>query len=161
ANRGLFSNSLRHTRIARRLTHDNRNVFLDALCENIEFGICIIQADHEAASEHGLAALAAGEKAGRKTLLRAILGNLGSWYYELGDFDRASEYLEKVATRQFGSGRSLHATGAAEGLSRVRLSQGRLDECGVLLDVIDATAEPHRSYVFREAHLTRARLFAE
>jgi transcriptional regulator with PAS, ATPase and Fis domain len=164
ARRGLFSNARRHTSIARNLLQDFPHAYYEAFAENIALGISVMQSEFESARIHGHRAMELCERAGLALLFRASMGNLGSLYYALGDFDAAVEYLQRglidPSMRYFGP----YGNAALEGLARVHLMQGHVDTCRELLERIDAsvlTDEDRSSYVYREAELTRAYLLAK
>ena len=160
ANRGLFSTARRHVRIAREIGKQVQNPYLDATAELIEFGICILQSDYDEARIHGAAAVELSKKSERAYTIRGAQGNLGNWYYAIGDSETASQLLETAATGELSAGLSHNTTAALESLSRVRLAQNRLAESQELLDRIDGSVETQHSYTHRWSELTRALLLA-
>src|SRR5262249_9647093 len=128
ARRGLLSNARRHLELAKKLLRESPQAYLEALAENIALGIAIVGSEFDVAKVHGTQAIAIAERAGLSMIMRIAVGNVGNLLYALGNFERASEYLEKVFVdrpeRELGPA----ALAALEGLARVRLAQGRLDE---------------------------------
>ena len=109
----------------------------------------------------GFHALAVAEQAGVIKLKRAILGNLGNLFYELGDFERATAYFEKALGAPPGTGSTTWAL--LESVARIHLILGRNDHCLAVLDRIEADAPTELdrlSYEIRYAAHTRIHLLA-
>jgi tetratricopeptide (TPR) repeat protein len=70
-------------------------------------------------------------------IYRASLGNVGTLHCALGNFDKAIEYFERALIALPSSGAMNNAR--LDSMARVHLLQGRLDECGELLDRVDAS----------------------
>ena len=68
-------------------------------------------------------------------MCRASLGNLGNLYYSLGDYERAIDYFGRSTKTLTSDGETNNWS--LESIARVRLSQGRFDECRQLLDEIE------------------------
>src|SRR5436190_924738 len=135
AKRGLLERASRHATLAFGLLSQNSNCWLASMAENLMLAISLMRSDLKGALPHGLRSAELAEKSGSAIMLRASFGNLGNLYYLLGDFDKAIEYFDKGV-------RSLPSSGDArnwslESSARVRLSQGRLDDCERLLDETD------------------------
>src|SRR5262249_50679599 len=110
-----------------------------------------------AALPHGMKALSLAEESGNATVRRASLANLGYCFYSLGEFDRAIDYFERAARTLPSSGDS--NISRLETVARVRLSQGKFDECSALLDQIEralSSSEDRTLYGQRYAVFTRA-----
>ena len=160
ARRELLANAKRHLTIARRLLDTKPNTYLEAFAANMEFGMAIMQSDYEAARLHGNAALECAEKAGLALMTRAIEGNLGALHLAVGEFEIAERYLVRAAACESGGGVGHNGFAPLETLASLRLIQGRLGECSDALDIIQTAAKDRRTYVFRDAELTRSRLLA-
>ena len=93
--------------------------------------------------------------------IRAALGNVGNLFYELGQFDRATEYFERALLA--GPSNSTHASALLDSMARACLMEGRFEECGAILDRVEATIQREDDrglYGHRYAQLTRAHLLA-
>lgn len=159
AKRGLLERASRHVGLATGLLSQNTNCWLESMAENLMLAIGLMRSDLKGALPHGLKAAELAEKSGSAIMLRASLGNLGNLFYLLGDFEKAIEYFEKGVN-------SLPSTGdtknwSLESSARVRLSQGRLDDCERLLDEIESSIkcdEDKRLFAHRYAAMARALL---
>ena len=92
---------------------------------------------------------------------RACLGNLGNLYFLVGEFDKSNEYFEAAIKALPSPGDNYNA--GMDGFARVRLAQGRLEECGRLLDQIDSvfhTPKDQVLYAHRYSKLTRTQLLS-
>ncbi|HJZ66702.1 MAG TPA: hypothetical protein VKF81_01050, partial [Blastocatellia bacterium] len=158
ARRGLLSNARRHLALAKSLLRDNPQAYLQALAENMALGIAIEQSEFEAATGHGSVAIEIAERAGLPLIVRNAVGNVGNLFLALGDFERASEHLERVLVARPQQRLGPDTLAALEGLARVRLAQGRFDECKDALDRIEARIDDRPSHFYRDAQLTRAYL---
>jgi transcriptional regulator with PAS, ATPase and Fis domain/tetratricopeptide (TPR) repeat protein len=161
AKRGLLDNARRHSAIARRLLAASPNAYLEAFCSNLELAICVLLSQFDVAEASGDMAAKSANQSGVAKLRRAVLNNMASLFCETGQFERATEYFEKALTASelYGT----HAWAIHDGMARVHLLQGRLDECAELLDRIECTIqnEDKRTlYGYRYAALTRAQLLA-
>src|SRR4029077_9436781 len=108
------------------------NSWLEAMAENLVFAIGLLRSDFSQGPSRGLRALTLAEKCGRGPMCRSRLGNLGNFFYRCGDFDRAVESFERaLSTTEVGGERN---NAILESLARVRLIQGDVDGCAVLLN---------------------------
>jgi DNA-binding NtrC family response regulator len=83
-------------------------------------------------------------------------------FYAIGDFEKAVQFFERALAALPSTGEKTNAS--LDTLARVRLSQGRFDDCAILLDRIDASVRSDRDrtlYAHRHAELTRAELLAD
>ena len=89
------------------------------------------------------------------------VNNLASLYCEVGQFDRANRCFESALAASEING--THSSAIYDGMARVRLLEGRLDECAELLDRVECSIQSDDDrtlYGYRYAALTRAQLFA-
>jgi tetratricopeptide (TPR) repeat protein len=162
AKRGLLRNAGKHTRIARRILNTFPNLYLEALSENLELALAVLRSQFDAGRVCGLRAVELAERSGVKSIYRASVANLGNLFYAVGEFDRAVQFFERALAALPSVGAKTNAS--LDTLARVRLSQGRLDDCVALLDRIDSSlrTEQDRSlYAHRYAELTRVQLLAD
>ena len=162
AKRGLLRNAGKHTGIARRILKTSPNFHLEALTENLELALAVLRSQFDAGRVCGLRAVELAERSGVKSIYRASVANLGNLFYAVGEFDRAIQFFERALAALPSVGAKTNAS--LDTLARVRLSQGRLDECAALLDRIDSSLRTERDrslYAHRHAELTRAQLLAD
>src|SRR5439155_19004214 len=133
--RGLFESGIRHTKLAEQLLAEAPNLWLESVATNTQFAASLLLCDFDAALRHGQHSLRLTEQSHRADSRRACLGNLGNLCYLTGRFDEAIDYFERAIATLPSSGEFCNA--ALETLARIRLVQGRNDECGRLLDRID------------------------
>jgi len=160
--RGSMEGARPHLEIARRLLRDVPNAYLEAFAENFELAICILRSEFEEGKRHGLRAIALAEEATAANIWRAAIGNMGNLYYALGDPEQAIDCFDRALTVTPLPRRGTKYNAALETIARIRLLQGRLDECESLLDSIERsirTDEDRMFYGHRCAELTRADLF--
>jgi DNA-binding NtrC family response regulator/tetratricopeptide (TPR) repeat protein len=159
AKQGRLQGAYRHGLTALRLLRDVPNVWLESFAENLLTAICLLRSDFNSGLLHGLRAFQLAEQSGSAGMRRATAGNLGNLYYWSGDFDGALDYFDR-AVRSFPTGGDTR-NWSLESIARVRLSQGRLDECEVLLNEIDDSIvrpEDHKLFAHRYAAMARATL---
>jgi len=161
AKRGLLENAKRHTALARRILRASPNVYLTAFVANLDLAFAVMRSEFDVAKNCGLRAVHLVEQSGNGKLTKAVLGNMGNLYCELGDFDRASAYFEEALATPPEKG--VNTTAILESLARVHLLRGRADACLSVLERIESTirAEQDRlSYEQRHSALTRIHLLA-
>ena len=161
AKRGLNDNARRHSAIANRLLAGSPNAYLEAFCSNLELAISVLLCQFENAETCGELASNSAEHSGVAKIRRAVLNNMASLFCEMGQFDRATEYFERafVISENFGT----HSSAICDGFDRVRLLQGRFDECAELLERVERliqSDEDRALYGYRYAALTRAHLLS-
>ena len=162
AKRGLLRNAGKHTGIARRILKTSPNLYLEALSENLELALAVLRSQFDAGRECGLRAVELAERSGAKSIYRAAVANLGNLFYAIGEFEQAVEFFERALAALPSIGAKTN--GSLDTLARVRLSQGRFEDCVVLLDRIDSSLRTERDrtlYAHRYAELTRAQLLAD
>jgi transcriptional regulator with PAS, ATPase and Fis domain/tetratricopeptide (TPR) repeat protein len=161
AKRGLLDNARRHSAIAKRLLAASPNAYLEAFCSNLELAVCVLLSQFDVAEALGDMAAKSANQSGVAKLRRAVLNNMASLFCETGQFERATEYFENALTASEVYG--THAWAIHDGMARVHLLRGRLDECAELLDRIECSIENEDKrtlYGYRYAALTRAQLLA-
>ena len=161
AQRGLLENASRHTLLARRILKTSPHVYHEAVCGNLELGIAVLRSEFDVAKECGLRALKLAEQSGVVRVQKAILGNLGNLFCELGEFDRATEYFETVLASP---PIIVSQAGAVlESLARIHSIQGNADSCLAALDRIESlyVDQDRIAYEHRYAAHTRLRLLAD
>jgi len=161
AKRGLLENARRHSAIARHVLSTSPNTYLEAFCNNVDLAISVLLCQFDDAKAFGALATELAEQAGVAALYRASLGNVGTLHCAVGNFDRAIEYFERALIALPSSGPMNSAR--LDSMARVRLSEDRLEECGELLDRVEASIrsdEDRALYGHRYAELTRAHLLA-
>jgi tetratricopeptide (TPR) repeat protein len=127
AKRGLVDNARRHTSMARRILKTSSNVYLSAFTANQDLALAVIRSEFDAARECGQRAIELAEQSGVAKLRKAVFGNLGNLYVELGEFDRARKYFESALSIPPVNGSN--TTAILESLARVHLLQDRVDSC--------------------------------
>ena len=161
AKRGLVDNARRHSALARRILATSPNSFLEAFCNNLDLAISVLLCQFERAQAFGSQATESAERSGVAKIRRAVLSNLASLYCEVGEFDRANRCFESALAASEING--THSSAIYDGMARVRLLEGRLDECAELLDRVECSIlsdDDRTLYGYRYAALTRAHLFA-
>ena len=162
AKRGLLRNAARHAGIANSILSTVPNLYLEAFSENLALALAVLRSQFAAGRNHGLRAVELSELSGVKSIYRASVANLGNLFYATGDFERAVEFFERALAALPSTGEKTNAS--LDTLARVRLSQGRLDDCSALLHQIETAVrcEQDRTlYAHRHAELTRAQLLAD
>ena len=162
AKRGLLQNAKRHASLARRILRASPNVYLAAFAANLDLAFAVMRSEFDIAKNCGLRAVDLAEQSGTGKLTKAVLGNMGNLYCELGDFDRASAYFEEALATPPEKG--VNTTAILESLARVHLLRGRNDACLSVLERIESSihAEQDRlSYEQRHSALTRIHVLAQ
>jgi tetratricopeptide (TPR) repeat protein len=157
--RGLFQSALRHATLAISLLTASPNAWLEAVAENIRLAYCIVHSDHLAGLSHGFRALELAERSAAARTCRACLGNLGSLFYALGEFDRAVAYFERAIAALPSAGENRNAN--LDNIAKIRLTQGRLGESDLLLARIRESIRNDNElalYAHRHSQITRIRL---
>ena len=161
AKRGLLDNAKRHTALARRILQVSPNIYLEAFIGNVDLGIGVLRSEFDHARAIGVRAAELAKLAGAIKIYRAIVGNLGNLFFEMGDFERASEYFQISVTGPPPKG--AFASAVLDSLARVHLVQNRMDSCDSVLDQIESSIQVEQdrlSYEHRHAALTRLHLLA-
>ncbi len=161
AKRGLVRSAERHTRLGFQILSSVPNLWLDSIANNTSVAVAIILSEVERGFSFGRRALQLAKQSGAVAMQRACLGNLGNLYFAIGEFDKAIEHFELAIAALPSPGDNYNA--GVDGIARVRLLQGRLDECAELLDQIDScfrTPKDLALYGHRYSKLTRTQLLA-
>ena len=161
AKRGLLENAKRHTSLARRILNTSPNAHLEAFTGNLDLAIAVLRCEFDEAKDLGARAVRSAEESGVAKIRRAVLGNMGNLFYELGEFDQALEYFESALAGPPTGGATVIAI--LDSLARTHLNRGRLQACSETLDRIESSmsAEQDRlSYECRYSALTRINLLA-
>jgi len=161
AKRGLLDNAKRHTSIARRLLKTSSNVYLAAFIANQDLAFAVLRSEFDVAKECGQRAIKLADQSGVGKLRKAVFGNMGNLYSELGEFDRATQYFESALSIPPANG--ANTTAVLESLARVHLLQDRVDSCLAVLDRIESSIHVEQdrlSYEQRYSALTRIHLLA-
>ena len=161
AKRGLLENARRHSAIARHILSSSPNIYLEAFCNNLDLAISVLLCQFDDAQAFGVRATELAEQSGVAAIYRASLGNVGTLHCAVGNFDKAIEYFERALVAL--PSRGAMNSARLDSMARVHLLEGRLDECGELLDRVDASIrsdEDRALYGHRYAELTRAHLLA-
>jgi len=161
AKRGLLTSALWHVKRSQELLVSAPNAWIEAQIEFTKTNIAVLLADYRSALRHGSHAVELAEQSGGAACRRTCLGNLGFVYYSLGHFEEAVDCLERAIAILPSAGEHNHAL--VDTLARIRLAQGRLEDCRNLLDKIEAGIQFARDrmlYPHRHAALTRANLLA-
>jgi DNA-binding NtrC family response regulator/tetratricopeptide (TPR) repeat protein len=159
AKRGLLHSARRHTNLGLRLLSPLSNLWLESLAENNYAAIAIMSSDLSEALNHAERARALSEQSGAAAMLRASVGNLGTIYHLMGEFDRATEYLQLAVSLSPSAGEFSNA--ALDALARNYLVQGRLDQANEYVDKVEiAIASPNDRVLYpnRYSLLTAAEL---
>jgi len=98
AKRGLLDNARRHTSMARRILKTSSNVYLSAFTANQDLALAVIRSEFDVARDCGQRAIELAEQSGVAKLRKAVFGNLGNLYVELGEFDRATKFADDFKT---------------------------------------------------------------
>ena len=157
AKRGLLKNAERHSRVGQQLLAHAPNVWLDTMVENTLLCTSLLLSDFDGASRHARRALQLAEQSGGVVVRAMTITNYGSLLHQVGRFDEAIEHHRRaLAIMPVDSDTS---TAALESIAKAHLAQGQLDECGRILDEVDAAlhADPDDSnYLRRYTEFTRA-----
>jgi tetratricopeptide (TPR) repeat protein len=131
------------------------NVWLEQLCAVNAFCIEFSSSDLRRAEEHLKRARALAEVTG--SLEPIIANNTGHLQLQLGKFGQAETTLKRIADQS--AGEVLQST--LDGLARLYLALGRLDDCEHALDSLTELAKKADlapSFPFRSSLITRIRL---
>ena len=161
--RGSIDSAVPHVDTARRFLLSAPNAYLEAFVANFELAISVLRSEFGEAEQHGHRAIALAEQSGAAMIWRAAIGNMGNLYYALGDAERAIEYFDRALTKTPLPRKGIKYNAALETIARIRLLQGRLEDCETLLDSIEASLRSDDDRMFyghRCAELTRAELLA-
>jgi transcriptional regulator with PAS, ATPase and Fis domain/tetratricopeptide (TPR) repeat protein len=161
AKRGLLKSAERHTSLGLQILSSVQNLWLESIAHNTSAAVAIMLSEVERGFSRGRRALHLAQESGAVAMQRACLGNLGNLYFAIGAFDKAVEHFEMANAVLQSRGDNYNA--GVDGIARVRLSQGNLEECGRLLDQIDEsirTPKDHVLYGHRYSKLTRTQLLA-
>jgi tetratricopeptide (TPR) repeat protein len=159
AKRGLLENARRHTALARRILKGSPNAYLEAFTGNLDLAIAVLCSEFDVAKECGHRAAELAELSGVAKIRRAVLGNMGNLFCEIGEFDRATECFERALDAPHVDGAL--TWGLLDSLARVHLIKERFDACGKALDRIESAfnvEQDRLSYELRYATLTRIAL---
>jgi len=162
AKRGLIGNARRHLRLALRLLDRLQSPGLEARAANIEVALAIIGWDFQEGLTWVRRATELADLSGEASCYATSLGNLGNLLYLAGQFEESTEYHER-ALQSFPPESDGHCAGL-ESMARIRLAQGRLDECEQLLDQVERSIhwpEKRLRYVYRHTLLTRVNALAK
>src|SRR5471030_746058 len=140
AKQGLLSSARRHARLGLALLAEHPNAWLVALAELIEVAIAIMRVDIPEGIRHADRSVEFAVRSGAAQTIGSARGNLANLEYLAGHYDRALELFDAYLP-DFVPYRESYV-GTLDALGYVRLSQNRLDECGVLLDQIVAVTAP-------------------
>ncbi len=161
AKRGLLNSALWHVERSQQILSSAPNAWIEAQIEFTKTNIAVLQADYRSALRNGRHAVELAERSGGAACRRTCLGNLGFVFYLLGQFDEAVAYLERAIAILPSTGENHNAL--VDTLARIRLAQGRTDDCRGLLDKIEEGIQvpgDRMVYPHRHATLTRAGLLA-
>jgi DNA-binding NtrC family response regulator/tetratricopeptide (TPR) repeat protein len=161
AKRGLLNSALWHVKRSQQILASAPNAWIEAQIEFTKTNIAVLQADYRSALRNGRHAVELAERSGGAACRRTCLGNLGFVFYLLGQFDEAVAYLEGAIAILPSAGENHNAL--VDTLARIRLAQGRMNDCRVLLDKIEEGIQvpgDRMVYPHRHATLTRASLLA-
>ena len=156
---GFLQSAERRSLLALSLLNSEPNVWLQAVAKNTLVAVAILRSDVEAGLVIGGEAADLSERCQAASSLRATHGNLGFILFLKGNFERASEHLERAidALRP----EDHNGLGVFDTLARMRLAQGRLEDCEMLVERIEQsvrTVKDRTLYGYRHVLLTKARL---
>jgi len=151
---GRLRSAIRLGAIAKRFLAISDNVWLRALAENLDIAVRVVGGDASGGLEQGEIALELAEQSGVASTMRACLGNIANLYYLRGHSDIAVGFFERALTTLPSEGEKTAAI--LESIARIKLDQGKLDECRRLLNSIvqSVSNDADRAlYAHRHAHL--------
>ena len=157
--RGSVHSARRHVALANRLLTDHPNLWLSSLVENICLALAIMTSEFELAEVHARNGFQLVEKTGAANEYVVNQANSGFLWHSLGRLEDAVECYER-ALALMTPGSEVYR-GTLDSLARVRLAQGRLDDCETLLAKVNSRRlhqEDRPTYVNRHQLLTRAKL---
>jgi tetratricopeptide (TPR) repeat protein len=161
ASRGLFRSAERHHRLADALVVKNPNPWLTAHSYNIKLAICILESDIENGQTYAARGKELADECGAAAIRRAIAANEAFLHMLAGNFTDATESINRALIILPSSGE--RRNGCLDTLARIRLAEGRLDDCEMALDCIEESiksAADQSMYANRYALLTRSQLLA-
>ena len=161
ARRGVFQSAQRHLAIAHRLIADLSNPWLEAIVENIHLAACVLELNVEAGEVHAVRGMRLADESGAALVRRALAANHAALHFLRGNFRIAVESLDHALRLLPSAGERRNA--CLETLARIRLAEGRLEDCATVLDCIEGSIrdDADRSqYANRYALLTRSNLLA-
>jgi len=158
AQRGLVRPALRHLDVARSLTNQSGNVWLNSFRENLETAIATLSGHLEDAAAHARQALRFAEQSGVMIGISTAHGNLANILFLTGNYVEATAH-QIEASRALDPRSDRYAAGL-DLLAQIAIAEGRLDDAEALLAEIDhhATSWQHSTYAHRYAMLTRVEL---
>jgi DNA-binding NtrC family response regulator len=131
------------------------------MAENLIFAVELLRSDLGNGPSRGMRALELAEQSESAAVCRLCLGNLGNYFYLSGDHERAIDYFERASKAVQAAGERNNAV--IESMARVRLSQGHIAECEVLLNQVQSsinTEEDRHLYAHRHTELTQTVLLS-
>jgi transcriptional regulator with PAS, ATPase and Fis domain/tetratricopeptide (TPR) repeat protein len=161
ASRGLFRSAERHLRLADALIEKTPSPWLTAHSCNIKLAICVLESDIERGQIYADRGKQLADECGAAAVRRAIAANESLLYLLAGNFSDAIESINRALIILQSSGE--RRNGCLDTLARIRLAEGRMDDCGVALDLIEESiksAADQSMYANRYALLTRGQLLA-
>ena len=154
---GRLIEAKRHLNIARTLLERHPNAWIRRLLEINSFCVAYLSCEFEAASKFAADSREWMRISGGDCQLQTINNNQGHSLLANGRFDEARVLLESAA-----SGTNvLSGLGALDGLAKLCLAEGRLDECEATLNRLDRLVNEHqltRTFAGLWSHVTRAQL---
>jgi transcriptional regulator with PAS, ATPase and Fis domain/tetratricopeptide (TPR) repeat protein len=156
--RGLLGSADRHIKLAIKNLADCPNTWLYAMVEENQAALACLKLNFSEGVQHAERAGDLSAKAGWAAGASASTAILGNLLYYTGRLEEAAACcLRALNGFIYGSD---NYSGTLETLARIRLSQGRPDECEEILQQIElclSSAEIRSRFVYRYTLLTRAR----
>ena len=156
--RGLLASAERQINLALKILEAVPNAWLLAMAEQNQANLACLKLDFQAGIAHAERAGSLSARAGW-TLGSAASAATGKPLFYTGRFEEAASCCLRAIDMTSEGSDVLH--GALETLARIRLLQGRIDECDEILRRIEryclAGEGIRRRYVYRHTLLTRAR----
>jgi DNA-binding NtrC family response regulator len=152
---GNLDEARRHLKVATSLLLSYPNAWVEQLVAVNEF--CVEFSDCNLAKAEERLRRAEDLEHLSGSLSQTIANNLGHLQLQIGKFDLSEQILRETANRNVGE----VLQSALDGLARLYLAQGRLDESEHTLNVLSEvvkTIEPLSSFPFRSSLVTRIRL---
>jgi len=157
--RGLLASAERQVHLALKILEAVPNTWLLAMAEQNQANLACLKLDFHSGIKHADLAATLSNRAGWTSGAAASAATLGNLFFYTGRFEEAASCCLR-ATEQTNEGGDI-LSGTLETLARIRLLQGRIDECDEILKRIDgysrAGEDTQRRYVYRHTLLTRAR----
>jgi DNA-binding NtrC family response regulator/tetratricopeptide (TPR) repeat protein len=158
--RGRLSSAYRQIGLAHKTLETSPNAWLQAMAEQNLANLACLRLNFESGIGHAEAAARLAEKAGWAAGCAASAATLGNLYFYSGRFEEAAACSSR-ALNGFTKG-SDNFSGTLETLARIRLAQGRLEDCDDALRQIEeysSSEGTRRRFVYRHTLLTKARAF--